>query len=133
MAKKRKLNIPVLIEKLTAEQLRMVNNYFRDCVRIGAVRARFYKKTKNRVEVYDIGNKSYVGAIYPDSACMIWPRDWYYSNKDVVALSEDDAPFNAMLNDHSASACNNKRVQLCVDSVRATKVALKRERAILYG
>lgn len=122
--RKKNLNAQAQVDKLSAEQLRLVKNYFRNCDRIGAVAALHFKKTKNRIEVYDIGNRTHVGAIYPDGACMIWPRSWYTGNKDIISISEDDMPFNVLFNEYNDKKINT-RSRMALREIKPKRARVK--------
>jgi hypothetical protein len=59
---------------INADIARGVNNYFKNfrrmCCTDWVIEDRF-------TELYDLNSDEWVGAIYPDGACMIWPMSWY--------------------------------------------------------
>lgn len=95
--KRVKLEIGNNSTNLSNEQKGYLNNYFYGRKRIGGVPAKYTKGMGDRIEIYDMGNNNFVGAIYPDGACMVWPIDWWEMNPNKLIVSRSLPLYSELL------------------------------------
>lgn len=102
---------------ITAAVEKNMSNSFSGCKRIAAIPAFQYKGMGDRIEIYDLESKSYIGTIYPDGACMLWPMCWYTDRKNLLKKKdyENEISYSDILNNKKIKVL--KRVKLIQEEI----------------
>lgn len=114
-------------KKISFEHSALMNKYFLGCERISAIPAKYYSGVGDRIEIYDLKSKDYVGAIYPDGASMIWPMCWYKDRKNSFNPVKYKTTYSDIFNHKKIHA--SKRVRL-IDDTFIAKRKIKSKRRV---